>query len=715
MVSFRVSGLGLAGLVLGVLACGGGPEYPTPTTPPPAPALSTTAVVGKTPALVSTPIRVAPRSDASLIAREVLFGNPDRAAPQLSPDGKQISFLAAVDGVMNVWVGPADDPSKAKPVTAEKTRGIRQYFWAYTNEHVLYVQDKGGDENWHVFAVDLKAQKTTDLTPIDGVAARIEGTSSKFPAEVLVGLNDRDKKLHDVWRFDVKTGKKTLVFKNEGNFAGFVTDDDFKVRLAQRQLPDGSLVLLDPSAKPTKEGTEASPYMTVPFEDSETTNSVGFDASGKTFYLLDSRGRNTAALFEVDFATKKSKLLVEDAKADVQRFITHPKTGKVQAAAAVFEKPTWQTIDKTIQSDLDTLGKLGDGELRVASRSLDDKRWMVALVPSDGPVKYYRYDRDKKKAEFLFSSLKALEGLPLSQMHPVVIKARDGLELVSYLTLPKTSDADGNARPDKPLPMVLLVHGGPWARDVWGLNPMHQWLANRGYAVLSVNYRGSTGFGKNFINAANKEWSAKMHDDLLDAVKWSVDAKIADASKVAIMGGSYGGYATLVGLTYSPETFACGVDIVGPSNLKTLLATIPPYWAPMIATFKTRMGDPDTAEGSKLLDAASPLFRVDQIKRPLLIGQGANDPRVKQAESDQIVKAMQAKHIPVTYVLFPDEGHGFARPENRLSFNAVAETFLAQCLGGPYEPVGDDFKGSTISVPAGALDVYGVNEALGKK
>ncbi|TKD05198.1 alpha/beta hydrolase family protein [Polyangium fumosum] len=702
-------------LLVGVAACAETAEVPPPVTPPPPPPARTADATPPPAATAALKGPAAPRVDTSLIPRDVLFGNPDRASPQLSHDGKQLSFLAPVDGVMNVWVGPADDPSKAKPVTSDKVRGIRQYFWAYTNDHVLYVQDKGGDENWHLYAVDLKKGETKDLTPIDGIAARISGVSQKIPGEVLVGINDRDKKVHDLYRIDIKTGEKKLVFKNEGNYAGFETDDDFKVRLAMRKGPDGGDVFIDPNAKPKEKGKEPEPYLTVPFEDAETTNPVGFDGSGKTLYLLDSRGRNTAALFELDFATKKAKLLVEDAKADVQRFIGHPKTGKLQAAAAVFDKPTWQTIDKSIQPDLELLGKLGDGELRVLSRTLDDKRWLVALVPSDGPVKYYRYDRDKKKTEFLFTNLKALEGKPLSKMHPVVIKSRDGLDLVSYLTLPKASDPEVDGRPDKPLPMVLLVHGGPWARDTWGLNGMHQWLANRGYAVLSVNYRGSTGFGKKFLNAGNNEWAGKMHDDLIDAVKWAVDGKVADGAKVAIMGGSYGGYATLVGLTFTPDQFACGVDIVGPSNLKTLLATIPPYWAPMVATFHKRMGDPGTPEGTKLLEERSPLSHVGKIKKPLLIGQGANDPRVKQAESDQIVKAMQAKNIPVTYVLYPDEGHGFARPENRMSFNAVAETFLAQCLGGPVEPVGDDFKGSSLQVPAGVEQVYGISEALPKK
>jgi len=700
-------------LVVGLAACAETAEYPQPMTPPPPPPAETAAVAAEAAPAVKTP--VAPRVDASLIPREVLFGNPERANPMLSHDGKQLSFLAPVDGVLNVWVAPADDPTKAKAVTSDKKRGVRRYVWAYTNDHLIYVQDQGGDENWHVYAADVKTGQTKDLTPIDGIAAQLESVSQKIPGEVLVGINDRDKKVHDLYRIDIKTGNKKLVFKNEGNYASFVTDDDFKVRLAMRKQPDGGDVFIDPSAKAKEKGKEPEPYLTVPFEDAETTRPLGFDTSGKTLYLLDSRGRDTAALFEIDFATKKSKLLVEDAKADVQRYIGHPKTGKVQAAAAIYEKPTWVTVDKSIQPDLDLLGKLGEGEVFVSSRSLDDKRWLVVLVPSDGPVKYYRYDRDKKKTEFLFTNRKALEGLPLAKMHPVVIKARDELNLVSYLSLPKASDPDGDARPDKPLPMVLFVHGGPWARDQWGLNPVHQWLANRGYAVLSVNYRGSTGFGKKFLNASNKQWAGTMHDDLIDAVKWAVDAKVADPAQVAIMGGSYGGYATLVGLTFTPDQFACGVDIVGPSNLKTLLATIPPYWAPMVAVFHKRMGDPNTPEGSKMLEERSPLSHVDKIKKPLLIGQGANDPRVKQAESDQIVKAMQQKGIPVTYVLYPDEGHGFARPENKLSFFAVAETFLGQCLNGPIQPIGDDFKNSTIQVPAGASDVSGLAAALPQK
>jgi dipeptidyl aminopeptidase/acylaminoacyl peptidase len=368
-----------------------------------------------------------------------------------------------------------------------------------------------------------------------------------------------------------------------------------------------------------------------------------------------------------------------------------------------------------VKGDFEYLESVADGELQIASRTLDDRTWIAAYLMDDGPVRYYLYDRPAKKAKFLFTNRKSLEDQPLVKMHSLVIRSRDGLNLVSYLTLPKDADPDGDGRPEAALPMVLIVHGGPWARDEWGFDPQAQMLSNRGYATLSVNFRGSTGFGKSFANAGNKEWAGKMHNDLLDAVDWAVKEKIADPKKVAIMGGSYGGYATLVAMTFTPEVFACGVDVVGPSNLFTLLKTIPPYWAPAIQMFKDRVGDLDTEEGRKLLEERSPLNFVDKIVRPLLIAQGANDQRVKQSEADQIVAAMTVKKIPVTYVLFPDEGHGFARPENSMAFNAVTELFLAKHLGGRFEPIGNDFRGSTIEVPFGADDLNGLSPALKRK
>jgi dipeptidyl aminopeptidase/acylaminoacyl peptidase len=430
--------------------------------------------------------------------------------------------------------------------------------------------------------------------------------------------------------------------------------------------------------------------------------------------MVDSRDRNTGALMALDLDSAKQTLLAEDPRADVSDVVIHPTERRVQAVAFTHERKAWQVLDQSIEGDWATLRAIATGDVEVVSRTLDDRYWIVAYIMDDGPVRYYRYDRAGHNAQFLFTNREQLAGLPLAKMHPIVIPSRDGLNLVSYYTLPPGSDRDGDGRPHEPLPTVLVVHGGPWARDTWGYNPWHQWLANRGYAVLSVNFRGSTGFGKAHINASTGEWGAKMHADLIDAVHWAIQHGIADPRRVAIMGGSYGGYATLVGLTFTPEMFACGIDIVGPSNLVTLLESIPPYWQPQVSLWTTRVGDHRTAEGRTFLTERSPLTCAHRIQRPLLIGHGANDPRVKQTESDQIVQVMQDKGIPVTYVLYPDEGHGFARPENRLSFNAVAEAFLSDCLGGRYQPIDDDLEGSSITVPWGAERVRGLTEALSK-
>jgi dipeptidyl aminopeptidase/acylaminoacyl peptidase len=666
-----------------------------------------------------------------LIPRRLIFGNPDRAGVQVSPDGKHVSFLAPRDGVMNVYVAPADDPASAKPVTNDHTRGITRYFWAFDSKHVLYAQDQGGNENWNVFSVAVDApDRAKNLTPNDKVAAQVAAVSERHPESVLIGINDRDPRFHDLYRVDIATGEKTLLAQNPGQIegntvSGFMADDDYNVRFAAASTPDGGNALYEPAG--TQGGAPPAQWKLfekIGADDTMTTSPEGFDKTGRVLYLADSRGRDTAALYAVDLRTKQKKLLAEDPRADVGQVLVHPTEKNVQAVAFNYERQHWKVLDKSIQADFDALRKVADGEINVASRTLDDKTWIVAFLMDDGPVRYYRYDRPSKKATFLFTNRKALEGQPLAKMYPVVIKSRDGLNLVSYLTLPKGSvtAASGGSRADKqdqtprpahPLPMVLLVHGGPWGRDEWGLNGIHQWLANRGYAVLSVNFRGSTGFGKTFVNAGDKEWAGKMHDDLIDAVNWAVKNGVADKDKVAIMGGSYGGYATLVGLTFTPDTFACGVDIVGPSRIVTLFETIPPYWVAGLNMFKRRVGDHTTAEGRKFLDSRSPLMYADRIKKPLLIGQGANDPRVKQAQADTIVNTMKQKNLPVVYVLYKDEGHGFVRPENRLSFNAVAEQFLAEHLGGRAEPIGDDFKGSSIAVPEGAQYVKGVSEALG--
>jgi dipeptidyl aminopeptidase/acylaminoacyl peptidase len=669
-------------------------------------AMSLTVVAALTPAFAAAAQMgdTGRRSD-ELIPRQLLFGNPQRAAVRISPEGDRLAWLAPVDGVLNVWVAPLENLSAAAPVTRDDERGIRQYQWAPGAGHILYLQDRGGDENWRIYSVDLDSGEEICLTPQEGVQARIAHVSHTKPHEILIAINDRNPSLHDIHRVNIDTGASELVQQNEGHL-GYITDDDFAVRQALTYQPDGSMVVLERADNGWQERDRIGP------EDSMTTSPLGYNHTGDRRYMIDSRGRDTAALFAIDTATGERTLLFEHPQADVGGIEAHPTEGAPQAVSVNYRRQEWHVLDDRIREDFARLRRGIEGEFTITSRTLDDTRWIVAETPADGPVRYHLYQRPAGELRFLFTNRPELETAPLAPMHDVVIRSRDGLNLVSYLTLPRASDPEGDMKPDRALPMVLLVHGGPWVRDEWGYNPLHQWLANRGYAVLSVNFRGSTGFGKEFINAGNLEWGRKMHDDLLDAVNWAVGRGIADESKVAIMGGSYGGYATLWGLTNTPEVFACGVDIVGPSNLITLAENIPPYWAPFAPVLTQRMGDWNTVEGRALLKERSPLEYVDQIRRPLLIGQGANDPRVKQQESDQIVRAMQEKEIPVTYVLYPDEGHGFARPANSLSFFAVAEAFLAEHLGGRYQPVGEDFEGSSIQVPQGAQLVPGLGEAL---
>lgn len=662
-------------------------------------------IVAALPALAAA-APAASGEDVPLIPRRVLFSDPERSTVRLSPDGRWISYLAPADGVLNVWVAPVDDPGAAKPVTHDRDRGIAGYGWTYLESHLVYVQDTAGDENWRVYSVDVTTGETRLLTPASGVYAQLVAFSPEHPEEIVVGLNDRIPQFHDLYRVNLRTGERTLIEENNGMLAYFL-DDDYRVRFAATMTADGGVLILAAS----EDGWQ--PFWEISAEDSMTSWPLLLDPSGTKLYLLDSTGRETAALVVLDLETGSSQVIYEDPKADVDELLVHPTERTIQAAASTYARRTWTILDPSIETDLAYLESLDDGELSVVSRTLDDSRWIAAFTRDDGPVRYYVYDREAGEARFLFTNHPVLEEYTLAKMHPVIIPSRDGLELVSYLTLPPWEEREGTIRPSRPLPLVLEVHGGPWSRDAWGYNPVHQWLANRGYAVLSVNFRGSLGFGKTFLNAGNLEWGGKMHDDLIDAVNWAIEQGIADPEKVCISGGSYGGYAALVGLTFTPDVFACGVSIVGPSNLVTLLESIPPYWAPQLELFATRVGDHRTPEGREFLLERSPLTYAHRIQRPLLIGQGANDPRVKQSESDQIVAAMQEAGIPVTYVLYPDEGHGFVRPPNRLSFSAVQEAFFHEHLGGRFEPFGDDFEGSSITVPVGAAEIQGLEEALG--
>lgn len=611
-------------------------------------------------------------SAVPLIPREVLFGNPERTQPRLSPGGDRLAYIAPVDGVLNVWVGPVGSEvgdDGFEPVTRDTDRGIRQYFWAEDGRHLVYLQDKGGDENWRLYAVDPATKETRDLTPFENVQARPLEKNKHFPDELLIELNKRDLQLHDAYRLNLADGGLELVAENPGNVVGWVADVDMRVRGALSAYPDGAFGLLVRKS----EGDDWRELLRWGPEDSLSSGPLGFSGDGARMFLKDSRGANAARLVRLDLLTEEVDVLAEDPEYDVSDMLVHPDTREVQAAAFTRSRTEWTVLDEAIREDFAEIAELRPGDFTIVSRDRADENWLVAFTADDGPVAYYAYNRDEKRGTHLFDDRPELKEYTLAPMEPTSFETRDGLEIHGYLTLPPALGREN-------LPMVLNVHGGPWVRDVWGYDPEAQWLANRGHACLQVNYRGSTGYGKRFLNAGNKEWGAKMHDDLVDAVRWALEESIADPERVAIYGGSYGGYAALVGATFTPDLFHCAVDIVGPSNLITLIESIPPYWKPLVSIFHERVGNPETEE--EFLKSRSPLFRVDQIKIPMLIAQGANDPRVKQAESEQVVAAMEEKGIDYEYLLFSDEGHGFAKPENRLKFYAAAERFLAKHLGG---------------------------------
>ncbi len=629
-----------------------------------------------------------------LIPRSVLFGNPDRAQVRINPTGTTLSWLASVNKVLNLHIAPVDNMSSSTVLTHETGHGITSYLWAWTGKHILYPKDTDGDENDHIYCSNIITGETKDLTPFKDTKAEIVATSHRHPEEIIVALNNRNPKYHDLWRLNISTGETTMILQND-EYAGFELDEDFNVRLVSRYLENGSFAYW----KLNKNDTRTT-YCVIDSDDVLNFHFVGFDATGEKIRVLDARGRDTAALFEWDFDTKESLLIADDPRADVSKLLINPITQDIEAVGIEYDRSKWILVTDPVERDLRHINVLNDGEFIVTSRTANNNQWTVSCYRDNGPVEFYLYDRKKGKAKLLCVSQEDLLDKPLAKMRPITIKSRDGLEMVSYLTLPINAPVSTKTTSDSlnTYPMVLLVHGGPVARDSWGYNPEVQLLANRGYAVLQVNFRGSTGFGKNYINAGVKQWGAKMQDDLVDAVKWAVDNKIADKKRIAIMGGSYGGYATLMGLARDPELFAAGVDIVGPSNLETLLATIPPYWEPAVKYFHRFVGNPNTSEGLSLLKERSPLTIADQIRKPLLIGQGANDPRVKKNESDQIVASMKKHHLPVIYLLYPDEGHGFSRPENNMSFMAITEQFLKQHLGGEAEPVENAIKDSSVVV-----------------
>jgi dipeptidyl aminopeptidase/acylaminoacyl peptidase len=689
-------------LAPGVAFCHRLAPPPGPPPPPPPP---------------EVPAVYTPRDAASLLPRRVVLGDPDRSQVQISPDGKSIGWLAMIDGVLNVVVAPSDDVGKPKPVTHQK-RSIPWWRWTFRSDRIVFTQgpapDKAAsDESQHLYAVDLAKNETKDVTPLEGANAELVHLSHKRPNEALVTINNRDHKFPDAYVVDLATGVRKIVMKNDTGFSHFVGDDDLRVRFGLRHAPDGSTEL----ATPPQGKDPGKTALRIPFEDTLTTRPIDFDKTGEVLYLTESMGRDTSALFALDTKTLTAKLVVADPHADAGRVLANPVDKTIEAVSFEYDSPAWSVVDASVEGDFYYLQTFGDGKLNVASRSLDEQHWVVSYSYTDGPTLYYRYDRDPDvpgtpgKASFLFRSKDALEHVKLSAMKPVVVKARDGTDLLSYLTIPADTDPRDEGRPRYPLPMVVLVHDGPWERAASESNPLHQWLSDRGYAVLSVNYRGSRGLGKALLNAGNLEWGATMQDDLAAVAKWAVDEKIAQQDHIAVMGEGYGGYAVLEGMAKSP--FACGVDLGGPPNLVLYLVNAAPFAEPQGAELARRVGDIHSDEGKKLLDEHSPSSHVERIGKPLLIEQGKNDPRVTETDTAELALAIKSHRVQVTYVAYPDEARGLSRLQNRLAFAGVAEAFLGKCLNGPHEPLATDVVESSITVPIGSEHVAGIRGALG--
>lgn len=652
------------------------------------------------------PEAVVTLDDIPMIPRKSFFDDPDKTQGRISPDGTRVSYIAPVDGTKNVWVAPVDDPDAGVPVTHDTSRGTTNHFWAADNKHIIYLRDVGGDENFHLIAVNVDTGESRDLTDYENTLGQLVGGSYTYRDKLLIGMNDRDPRFHDVYLVDINTAERELVELNDG-FAGYVPDHDLNIRVGVKPTADGGMSL----QRKDEDGAWVE-FMPVSADEVFAMNPLGFSRDGERFYLVDATGRDTSALYQVDIETGERLMIAGSDQADMGATIFDQASEDPIAYSINYMKSEWHPIGASGEAALAPVSATIPGEATVVSQTEDDSRWVVVGDSPTAPDVYYLVDHEAGKTTKLFETRSALEGQPLSETYPVVIKSRDGLDLVSYLTLPPHLELSDDMTLEEPVPMVLWVHGGPWGRDSYGYSSIPQWFGNRGYATLQVNFRASTGFGKAFVNAGAKEWAMAMHDDLIDGVDWAIERNITSDGQVAIGGGSYGGYATLAGVTFTPEKFACGVDIVGPSNLETLINSVPEYWTSFFEVLVNNVGDPRTEEGRRLLRSRSPLYKADQITKPLLIGQGANDPRVKQAESDQIVDAMKAAGLPVTYVLYPDEGHGFGRAPNLDSFLAISEVFLAECLGGRSEDFGTAFEESSATVPHGIEFVPGLKDAL---
>jgi dipeptidyl aminopeptidase/acylaminoacyl peptidase len=635
-----------------------------------------------------------------LVARAELFGEPQRESGQLSPRGDQVAFVAPRDGVANLWVLSVDAMEEARPVTDNRAGGIEAFAWAHDNASLVYVQREQGGLR-RLYVVPAAGGEPKPLSPA-GSDAEILGLSARDPGAVVVSLA-RGGVVSGAFRIDIATGAQTALLRNSSTspFARFFVDRDNRVRLGLRlrERGAGELVLMQ---------AEGGGEIAVPLEDVLTTTFVGFAADGRSFLLLDGSGKDHVALVRVDLGTGAKNVLGENSRADVVDVWLDPVTNAPEAFATEYLRREWRSLDPETQADIEFLQSQLAGDFSIVSRSADDNRWIVEEEGPTRPTRSYLFDRTDRGARrltLLFRHRPGLEQAPLQPMIPVEIAARDGLTLVSYLTLPPGSDANGDGRPEQAAPMVLSVHGGPWARDSFGFSAMHQWLANRGYAVLSVNFRGSTGFGKAFLDAGNGEWGGRMQDDLLDALQWAVENRIAQPERVAIVGAGFGGYAAISGLAAAPDQFRCGASFGAPMNLVGLIERAPANQRDM---FSLRLGDPRSGEGRQRLRDRSLLSLASRVRDPVLLGIGERDLATTRAETDQFASGVRGRG-GLTYVAFPQEGAELDSVQNRLSYFAVLEHFLGDCLGGRVEPVGATFEGASMVVYDGAINVPGLS------
>jgi dipeptidyl aminopeptidase/acylaminoacyl peptidase len=619
-----------------------------------------------------------------LIDREVFFGDPEVTGAQLSPDGKYMSFIKPHLGTRNVWVKALSAPFEdARPLTDNTDRPVAGYFWSRDGQYLLYVKDQGGDENFNIYALDPQSPnaegstvpEARKLTDREGVSAVIYAVPESDPDLMYIGLNDRDPAWHDLYALRISTGELQLLRENTDRFTSWIFDNDDKLRLATRAADNGDTEVL----RVDEDGFTQIYSCDV----LETCEPVRFHKDNKRFYMQSNKGadQDLIALFLMDPTTQKIEKVEQDpeGRVDFGNAFFSEVSNELLGTSYTDDRRRRYWKDKEIADDYKWLQEQLPGKtIGFGSSTADENFWLISAYGDTDPGATYLYDRKGNTLEFQYRGRPDMPIEDLAEMQAVRYKSSDGLEIPAYLTVPKGIEA-------KNLPVIIMPHGGPWARDYWGYNPYHQFLANRGYAVLSPNFRGSTGFGKAFLDAGNGEWGELMQDDLTAGVEYLIEQGIADPERVGIMGGSYGGYATLAGLTFTPEVYAAGVSIVGPSNLETLLNSIPPYWESFLKVFHIRMADPNTEAGLAQIKAQSPLYSANKIQAPLMVVQGANDPRVKQAESDQIVVAMRELGLPVEYLVAMDEGHGFAKPVNNMAFLAAAEKFLANHLGGRYQ------------------------------